>query len=638
MRHAEAAGRGERIPGRWYLSVLLAAFALWLATHPLVAVHQHDARVYSILALHRLDAQAFARDPFFLFGSQDRFSIFSFLYAPLVRYCGLTVAAATVVIMGGLLWCLSAALLARRLLGVSLWWVFATLTLAIASINYSPNREVFWLNEHFATARVLAFPVGVMALALQLGQRTQPAWACATLSLLLHPLIGIWPLAVLLLCCLDRRDALLLTTVSVSLLVGLALWGHGPFAHFDPEWERILRGSTLDLFLDPPGEMRWRGHLLQLTAPLLAACVSRDRCAQGLYVRIVLVSAAGLQVAAAASYWWPAQLLVQAQLWRGMWLVAAILPVALVHIAATLHVNAEPYLGRDAAWFSAGLLIAAYVCAHVLAFVVAVALLSILSVRICAPGRNTLAPVWAWLAAHRGGMKGCVVLAALLVLPNFIGDLGLLEGSVPLAFPLPSPALSGLIWMGGLGVGTLLWALLLWRLRHLRWLPFVLVGLLFCLATRWDMRPASIRAWEARAAFGRQSGLAELIQPGEVVLWEGSMPFNAWFELRTAHYASEYQAVGMVFSRAKMSELLRRTELIRAAAASEQTVPVPRGFFDFSLPHGSGIVMLCQDRALDWLILSSRPNIKVKGHWVPPAGSFKGAYAIPCAQFRSTSE
>ena len=55
--------------GAWYASVslVLSAMALWLFTHPYTGFDFHDTRIYTILALHWLAPDAYARDPFFMF-------------------------------------------------------------------------------------------------------------------------------------------------------------------------------------------------------------------------------------------------------------------------------------------------------------------------------------------------------------------------------------------------------------------------------------------------------------------------------------------------------------------------------------------------------------------------------------------
>src|SRR5436190_20004336 len=67
------------------LAVLLAANAL---SRPYGNI-EHDTRLYSVQVLNQVEAGIYNDDLFFRYGSQDRFSIFSKLMAPLVKVLGL---------------------------------------------------------------------------------------------------------------------------------------------------------------------------------------------------------------------------------------------------------------------------------------------------------------------------------------------------------------------------------------------------------------------------------------------------------------------------------------------------------------------------------------------------------------------
>src|SRR5207237_2077272 len=67
-------------------------FCLLLALNALArpyAQFAHDARLYSVQVLHQLEPEVYAGDLFLRFGSQDQFSLFSRLAAPLVSFLGL---------------------------------------------------------------------------------------------------------------------------------------------------------------------------------------------------------------------------------------------------------------------------------------------------------------------------------------------------------------------------------------------------------------------------------------------------------------------------------------------------------------------------------------------------------------------
>ena len=70
------------------LCVLLALNAL---ARPYAGI-AHDARLYSAQVLHQLEPESYSDDLFFRYGSQDQFSIFSRVAAPIVNLLGLQAA------------------------------------------------------------------------------------------------------------------------------------------------------------------------------------------------------------------------------------------------------------------------------------------------------------------------------------------------------------------------------------------------------------------------------------------------------------------------------------------------------------------------------------------------------------------
>src|SRR6266446_6198378 len=66
----------------WALFVLL--FCVNTLAHPYAGI-THDSRLYSVQVLNRVEEGTYAEDLFFRYGSQDEYSLFSRLAAPLVR-------------------------------------------------------------------------------------------------------------------------------------------------------------------------------------------------------------------------------------------------------------------------------------------------------------------------------------------------------------------------------------------------------------------------------------------------------------------------------------------------------------------------------------------------------------------------
>lgn len=622
-------------------TLLLCAFLLWLINHPLHGVDYHDAIIYTALALHALDPAAFSRDPFFMFGSQDSFSLFSALYAPLIDRFGITVAAASVLLLGGVLWCIAAIAMARSLMGRIWPAAMAVLLTAVLCANYSPNGATFQLNEGFATARVLAFSFGALAMALLVSGHRYAAWAFAVLSSLLHPLIGVWSVLVMVLFLLPPRPRYVLCAIGGVAFALMMVSELGPFQRFDDAWEKVLRDGTHDLFVNPPDEMRWRDHAVQLLTLLLVALhldvrePAQARLAR-FYRVVALVAGAGFVASLLASWYWPSRIVIQAQMWRSMWLAAYLAPFAACHLLWHLRESLRPPQGGWP-WLLTAVLALIFLLQFALVYVLLAWLL------MCLTGMRAISGAGLASLHARRWLPWLSLALVSLALPNFVAELSLLEGRLELPFTLNVPLLAGFLLHGGVGAGAALLALGLHRYGSRPWLLASLLVLVVAALMHWDLRNMRDKQWEARAAFGADDELTKLIRPGEVVLWEGRMPVNVWYELRTANYASPIQAIGMVFSREKTFELLARAQHVRAASAYEsgESAPAQNGAspFSFEVPKGKGIPLLCRDaQELDWVIVQLRVPPEIKGwHSVadPYEPSTGRAYAFACAQFRT---
>ena len=79
---------------RYLVGVLLAAcyVVLWHLCHVYRGL-DHDAHLYALQALSRLNPAVYSNDIFFRFGSQDSYTIFTSIYASLINRVGLDAAA-----------------------------------------------------------------------------------------------------------------------------------------------------------------------------------------------------------------------------------------------------------------------------------------------------------------------------------------------------------------------------------------------------------------------------------------------------------------------------------------------------------------------------------------------------------------
>lgn len=527
---------------RWPSALLLflAAFALWLLNHPYVGLW-HDSRIYGLLAAEWLAPQNYARELFFEFGSQGDLTLFTPLYAPLVEQFGLDRAGRLVVVAGGAAWIAAIQWLATKLIGRGWALRFVVLCAAILSLSYSPNGSVFLLTEAFPTARSIAVPLGVAAIAALAAGRHMTAWCLAVGSLLMHPLVGVWPLALCVLSSVRVGWAIVMCAlpVAATILLGLFDLDMAGVRLIQEPWLTYVIEHSPDVMFASGGSTRSGAYLLTISA-LLAGCLLGNPSCRRLYGLMAALSAAALAMAGLTAYVWPVEFIVQGQPWRVFWLATVIGGIGAVDTVARLLARfVVPPIMRWSA-FVAGL---------------------------------GLVAVSAWIDADVG--------AGRLMNPWWGND-SLAEG-----------LLAGGLWQSAVllasvpvVMGSLLAAASRWRVVFAASISVIAAGLIWVIA-HWDRRVEIVRN-EERCWLDDRCTLHPfrgIITAGDVVHWSGR-DLAVWFHLRTAAYAGVNQSTGSVFSERKSVEAARRKALQSGDTADE-----PK--------------RACSDPIVDWVVVGS---------------------------------
>jgi len=586
-------------------AVLFAAgVLLWLLNHPYQGIW-HDARIYGLLAAHWLSPEALAPDLFFRFGSQGELSLFTPLYGELVGWLGLDHASWWVVLTGGIAWVAAVMLLARRMLGTGAAASFAVLLAAVVTVSYSPNTGTFLLTENFATARSWALPLGLGGVAALVSGRRVWAFSLATASLLLHPLLGVWPVALCILVWLRMGIAVALVTLVVIAAGAVGL------LDIDVPYLRLMRGEWLifardvapDVLFRPAGA-RLVEHGAVLASLLLAATRGSEQY-RVIYRRASLLGSGGLALALIASFWLPVEILVQGQPWRVGWLL---LPLAMLGL-----LDVGQRLARESR--NGSLLLGA---------VGAVAALGptwwLPALYLAAAGAFLPLEAWRrlddWAGQRRKYLAIALGLVWLSLLPGLVADWDIA------GHQLLQPWWTGAEWLHGLVAGGVWHIALLAAVPAVWGLPLlsaswrmaaacVLLGSALFVLSQWDRRVESRRA-EEMCYLERHCPAHPFLREtavGETVFWP-ERELTVWFTLNRASYYGEVQRTGAVFSRAKFDEWRRRDALV--AAGGEPWQP-------------------CVDPALDWLVTGS----DVPG--ASPRAVWRNAGLYACADFRAVS-
>ncbi len=630
----------------------LATATLWLFNRPYAGIW-HDSIVYSLLAARHLNPENFVRELFFVFGSQDDFNLYTPVFAHLVSLCGLDLASRLVVLLGGFLWCAAFAVLGWVFFGFSLPMRWVTLFAATLSLSYSPNAVTFILNESFATARVLAMPLALLGIAADLNGRRYWGLGLTLLASALHPLLGVW--ALLAVACRRWPPVFLISGaggVFVLIFVVGPLLGWSALQPMAEDWAQLVRHSSKDVFLAQSDDLKLSRALFWIFALCLGARLGQLRF-QAFYQYLALMTASAYLLSLLCSYYSPVTLVMQAQPWRVLWLAICMGIFALLDVAwryARLGMTAVLVLAVSA------LLI--YALEDYAMFLIVPAGILLMSksaekLRACAfedAGRQQV--LMALVAA---------VLVAML-LPKYLLDLSMLGLQFPLRWADRAHEFFGGVIGGGMGLGVLAWAIIAGIRRARRFAILLVVPALAFAVSEWDVRSKRIRAMESGYLVqgGAAHPFAKYIEQGDVLAWPGQEQ-TVWFVLRAAHYASGKQGIGAVFSQEKTHVV--KTRLERLAAASmlgEAGVPAGDAHrallayrkkiigssaevenihqYSPSVVTVSGAQYLCEDKALDWVVVSGAGDLShmpVVASLMPSAFDSLRYSLVRCADLRA---
>jgi hypothetical protein len=615
----------QRIP-RQPLVVGLAGSALYLLARGYEGL-QHDGVLYSAQALVRGRVPALRADPFFSGGSQDAFSLYSVIVAPLYEFWGL-VATHQVLLLIGLIGTAFALLALLRSLSLQTWAPWSLLAVAVLPPLYGGMR-VFSYTEPFLTARSLAEPLVILSLTAGVRGRLGLAFALQIAALALHPLMTLPAIALTWLMAVghDRRWLWAIALAPVLLLLGHL--GVSPMDRllqfYDPVWWALVTGTNKQVVLTNWDLRDW-WYVLADAGVLAAAMGLLLPGHRGRRLLAALLAATALLLAASyvGTVLLHSVLITQVQPWRILWLThllaAALAPFVLWQL-----------------WQKQGLWRLAS------AFVV-LALLD---------GQSS------------SGYGGPLLLGGLL-------SAGLASRGVVVS----RAVLNLLLGLCALGIVGYSGAHLLWQLERIDWLqptaglvtrlaraatePLIAVGLVAVLWACASRGPGMQRAalalsafslclavgiWDRRDDFSRlvespppKPPFTELIPSNATVYWPDHLA-AIWGLLGRASHYSRHQAAGMLFSQATAQTFapLRRAYKPIDEARDQCEMGVALGgtrqmLAACATPRMDLLIQLCSQPAHpDFMIFSTPLPLSPLSIWSAPQASFS-LYA--CKQFQ----
>ncbi len=584
-----------RVAGAAALALL--PVALWCLTQRYRGLIG-DAELYALQALSRID-NSLERDVFLSSASQDRFTVFSPVYATFIRLLGSRAAALGLLIFFKVCFYGTAWAVARKLSDGRM--AMLTIALLIAAPNEYGAYHVFRVSENMLTARTAAEALSMAGLCLYIYGRRGLAIAVTAFSLSVHALMALPMLLLLAALRVGVRPATwcALTLVALVLCVACAA-SFKPhwtplISLMDAHWMEMVRERSQFVFLQLWRTEDWATNIRPFISLLLSLLVIRDARVTAVLAGALIVGATGLAIAFIAGDIGPLAILLQGQAWRWVWVPVTI---SLLVLAPTVsRMWHDDGCGR----LAAVLLLASF-------------MVSIDESVFCAGAALIL-----WLARKKMPVQAgpylriVTVAAAVLVLSRIAFD--------RFRSPLPS-------------VGDESASALLHVARELlgrEGLPFLLALVLGCLILR--VRFVGVRILIAltlggvialtgpsaledshlegsRAQIYEFSDWRRAIPPGDTVFVTSAYYSAAfiWFTLQRPSYLTVDQSSGVIFSRATAVEIRRRSEVLLPIEQPSWRLmsnrASQRGRFEPQIAPltRERLIHICGDSALDFVV------------------------------------
>ena len=587
----------------------------------------HDATLYLGQALAVLHPDAFGHDLFFAYGSQAAYTLFPrALAVPLAHFSAGSVFL-WLTLAGQALFAWASWRLLGRLFPVPLR-LPALLALLLLPAGYGIWGTLSYA-EPFFTARSLAEPLVLLALAALLAGRYWLAAAAWLMAASLHPLQALPALVVgwIWLAQSDRRWLHLAWLVLLA-VPAIVLLPQASFlvTRMDAPWLESTWQRNWIVFFGRATGGDWIYLLTDLFVVGVAACRATGTLRRYLIAVMgaaVLLVIASLLLVDMLHLAWPAGL----QLWRAQWLLHWSAVAALPWVCVSLwNDQCDPRGSRLILFLS----------------VVSLGMLPA-SGNPAMPGVALLFLMWPWLAPRMSGwmqrgLLAAVVLVAAIALATHWGvllawgELSPRSGRWP--HPLPTALVPVLVALMAV-IGLVAWHRAGAAVRV--GLAGVLLASLVYATGNWDQRTQSNRDFTDLLPADMPFGTA--IAPHQQVLWLGEL-LPAWSVLKRPSYLNQQQLAGIVFSRSTALEGFRRLELldvqdVQGRRCQIDVLPFTSG--TRCQPDSAAVRMACERAGgeLAYFVLSYTLDVAPRATWVARKGKGMAYHLYACSDFTS---
>ncbi|HXW71339.1 MAG TPA: hypothetical protein VEK34_07865 [Methylocella sp.] len=315
----------------------LILFLIFLLSRPYNGIVQ-DAHIYMGRALADLDPDGVGRDLMFVHDGQFGFSVFRLIAVAMIKLLGLGSAAKTLTILAAFAWFLGLFAFARAVATGASIWVAALFTILLPNTYGAPYPLGF--AELIAVPRPFAEALVFAALAALVAKRDVVSLASIAAAALLHPIMAVAGFVVWasVRCLEDKRwifagaiGGVLLITAA---MLGLPLAGR-LFVAIDPLLRNLHEIRSPFLFPSLWPVESFPALVVQGTTLAIAAHLQHGR-RRAMLASIIVTGLSGVAASAIFGDLLSSLLIVQAQLWRMAWLMAASAAMALGFVSVEL--------------------------------------------------------------------------------------------------------------------------------------------------------------------------------------------------------------------------------------------------------------------------------------------------------------
>ncbi|WP_158091062.1 hypothetical protein [Marivita geojedonensis] len=557
-------------------------------------------------ALHRIEPEVFGQDLFLKFGSQDSFTIFSSIYAPVVELLKPGGAHLFLWMVGQVIWFAALVILAVTVFGRKRQALLAIIAAIVLSPTY--GKGMLEYGEAFVTPRIFVEALSMISIALASRNSILPSYGMLLAAFLVHPLMALPGVVIVALLTLPIVKIVVPIALTGSLIVfGLAQAEVEPFTRvlttYDDKWLAIVSERSRHAFVQ---DWIFLGALYaSLPAVTLSFVAWKGRgFARSIAIATLVTGSLLLIMSWIGGDILSNVFLLNLQLWRSLWLVTLIGNLFAVYVVYLLKGDQR----------TRACLVVALVFNAIETLVVGIPLASTLVL--------FMAGISFWATSSlAGGLKRAaqlisttgVAAATLLLFAEIFVQTGSKE----------TAELLELLFRFSLIVG--IFSLLISRAVIQNASPVTTIGISLVLLIS-SFTLADSRDERARYLASTHPPDADIraLLSGRTVYWEDGTDI-LWFKIRKPSFYSCTQGAGVMFYRDTALEFSRRGEILRNLNTSDFAVDDDENCLQRSIPIAEGPTSPDQIKAacsalseLDVMVLhASVPGVPHQS-WRPP--------------------